>query len=160
MFGQFYRQRPQDSPSGGGIVGRGAVVGVIAALGAAATGVGGLAILATGLAAFDAGVWNDILSNPDLTSSLTNAVDSAINAVLPPDNTDTGQSETGQNPPTGPGPGTDTQGGSGSDGCFVAGTPISTPRGQVPIEQIRLEERIDSFDEGAARFVQNPVARV
>ncbi len=34
--------------------------------------------------------------------------------------------------------------GVGEGGCFVAGTPVSTPHGEVPIEQLRLGDRVAS----------------
>lgn len=44
--------------------------------------------------------------------------------------------------------------------CFVAGTPISTPQGPVPIEALREGTLIDGYDVAHQRMVQTRVRRV
>jgi hypothetical protein len=41
--------------------------------------------------------------------------------------------------------GSDSSGGGGGGGCFVAGTLVDTPGGPVPIESIKLRDRVSSF---------------
>jgi len=50
-----------------------------------------------------------------------------------------------------------TVGFGGNIGCFVAGTPIATPSGTRPIEELRLGDLVLAYDERAGRVVERPV---
>jgi hypothetical protein len=45
----------------------------------------------------------------------------------------------------------------GPDSCFAAGTPIATPSGMRPIEELRLGDLVLAYDEHAARVVARPI---
>ena len=47
----------------------------------------------------------------------------------------------------------------GDGGCFVAGTPVATERGLVPIEAIVVGDQVVSFDEASAGVTVQRVAR-
>lgn len=46
------------------------------------------------------------------------------------------------------------------DECFVSGTKIMTDRGSMPIESVRIEDRVVAFNEAAGRVEVRPVVRL
>lgn len=50
-------------------------------------------------------------------------------------------------------------GGTGGYTCFAAGTPIATPRGEVPIDQLKVGDLVFAYDEAAHAVVSRPVVR-
>lgn len=46
----------------------------------------------------------------------------------------------------------------GGGGCFIAGTSVSTPNGSVPIERVKVGDRVYSFDEQTGQTVIRSVA--
>ena len=50
--------------------------------------------------------------------------------------------------------------GCSEDSCFAAGTPIATPRGPVPIEQLRVGDTVFTYDAERDRITAHPIMAV
>ncbi len=59
----------------------------------------------------------------------------------------------------GAGGGIGTVGGGTGGGCFIAGTPVLTPHGWRPIESIKKNQKVLSFDERTREIITDTVAR-